>query len=121
MSARRRVTAAAVLAVGLVACGGGDATRTAADSAAETVDIDDFAFDPGMIAVPVGTTVTWTNRDATDHTVTAGTADDPDTERFDLPVSGVDDEVSVAFDEPGTVTYHCVLHPFMTGTIQVEG
>ena len=29
--------------------------------------------------------------------------------------------MSTTFDEPGTVTYFCDLHPFMTGTVEVEG
>src|ERR1700712_5238185 len=34
-----------------------------------TVGINDFAFAPTSLTVPIGTTVTWTNHDAEPHTV----------------------------------------------------
>ena len=39
------------------------------------VKIDNFSFTPATLTVPVGTTVTWTNRDDIPHTVVS--ADDP--------------------------------------------
>ena len=47
------------------------ATADARQSAARRaeVKIDNFSFGPGTLTVPVGTTVTWTNRDDIPHTV----------------------------------------------------
>lgn len=83
-----------------------------------TVQIATFTFDPEAVTVPSGSTVTWVNEDATRHTVTAGTEQEPG-DLFDEEVDEVGDEVTVTFDEPGTYEYFCVLHPFMTGVVEV--
>ena len=85
------------------------------------MEIDDFAFDPDTVTVEVGTTVTWSNEDATNHTVTAGSEDEPLPDAFDLVVEEQGETVGTTFDEPGTYTYYCEVHPFMTGTIEVTG
>lgn len=123
---------AAVLGVGLAACADDpvDASGTAGPSTRDqptstsggaTVEIDDFAYDPATTTVEAGTTVTWTNEDATRHTVTAGSEDAPAPDRFDEEVTEQGQTVEVTFDEPGTHAYYCELHPFMEGTIEVTG
>jgi plastocyanin len=115
----------AVFALGLLftACsddsGDDDASSaTAADdggSAGGTeVTIADFAFDPGDLTVSVGDTVTWTNDDDTDHTVTA------DDDSFDSDDVAGGDTFEQTFDEAGEFSYHCSIHSQMTGTITVE-
>jgi len=47
---------------------GGAAAQEKAGTSAE-VKIDNFSFGPTALTVPVGTTVTWTNRDDIPHTV----------------------------------------------------
>src|SRR5436853_7231298 len=50
----------------------GSTTVTAADQSsgvAAEVKIDNFSFGPQTVTVPVGATVTWTNRDDIPHTV----------------------------------------------------
>jgi plastocyanin len=78
------------------------------------VTIEDFAFTPETITVKKGTTVTWTNNDSMEHTVT-GNDGGPDSELF-----GQGEEYSYTFDEVGTFTYFCKPHPNMTGTVIVE-
>lgn len=95
-----------------------DATADASTGAA-AVDIDDFRFVPETITVAVGDEVTWTNQDATRHTVTAGSGDEPQPDTFDLDVEAQGDTVSHTFDEPGSYAYFCELHPFMVGTVEV--
>lgn len=85
------------------------------------VDIDDFRFKPASIEVAAGTTVTWINRDATAHTVTSGSKDDPKPDEYDIRVEEKDEEITFTYDEPGTYDYYCVLHPFMEGTVTVTG
>ena len=83
------------------------------------IDVQLFQFQPGAVVVPSGTTVTWTNRDDIEHTVTAG---DPEhrTGRFDvrLPARGASTKVS--FGEPGVYPYFCDRHPSMRGEIRVK-
>ena len=85
------------------------------------VAIDDFRFAPETVTVPVGSTITWSNEDATAHTVTAGSEAAPEPERFDLEVDEQGETVRTTFDAPGTYAYYCELHPFMVGTVEVSG
>ena len=74
--------------------------------------ISGFEFSEG-ITVPVGTTVIVRNDDSAGHTVTA---DDGsfDSGRIDGGSTG-----EITFTAAGTFTFHCELHPAMSGTITV--
>jgi len=74
-------------------------------------------FQPEEITVPPGTTVTWTNEDSLQHTVTSGTRGNP-TDMFDETVPG-GDSFSFTFEEPGTYEYFCSIHPGMSGVVMV--
>lgn len=99
----------------------GDGDTAAEAEQTDTVAIDDFRFAPASIEVSSGTTVTFTNEDATAHTVTAGSKDDPQPEQFDERVDEKGQTIEWTFDEPGTYAYYCELHPFMEGTVTVTG
>jgi plastocyanin len=88
------------------------ASRVNAAEARE-VEIDNFKFAPGVLTVPVGTTVTWVNHDEEVHTVTAG--DQP--QSFKSPGLDTDDKFSFTFDTPGTYGYFCSIHSYMKGKI----
>jgi len=81
-----------------------------------TVDIQSYAFSPFAITVKVGTKVTWTNKDSVTHTITSdsGSADVFDSGNVDQ--SGT---YSHTFSGAGTFTYHCAVHPSMTGKVVV--
>jgi plastocyanin len=78
-------------------------------------------FVPGKISIPSGTTIAWFNDDpGQTHTVTSGLPKSPDAGK--LFNSGVMPEGSFyqyTFDNAGTYRYHCTLHPYMAGTINV--
>lgn len=94
--------------------GGADPSAPAAGPAEPVaIDISAFAYVPPEVTVPVGTEVTWTNRDPTAHTATG---DDFDTGNL----SG-DASASVTFDAPGTFAYQCTIHPSMQGRVVVTG
>jgi plastocyanin len=80
---------------------------------AAAVQVVDFAFEPGTLTVPAGTTVTWTNAGSRPHTVTA------DDGSFDSGRLDPGEQFSQTFEQPGTITYHCGFHPEMQGTIVV--
>jgi plastocyanin len=82
---------------------------------ARSVDIGDNFFDPPNAAVEPGSTITWTNRGAVPHTVTA------DDGSFDSERLNPGDSYTVAFGGQGTVTYHCEIHPEMRGSVTVGG
>lgn len=138
MRAKRAVSVALVVVVGAMASacsddggGGGEATATStatsteattgstaaggaetAESGSEVV-ISGFTFSPDTLEVSVGDTVTWTNEDGTEHTVTdQGGA-------FGESL-GSGDRFEFTFDEAGTYSYFCGIHPDMTGEVVVS-
>jgi plastocyanin len=91
------------------------ATASAAKPVAgNAVTIRNFAFGPRNVTVKLGTTVHWANRDTEAHTVTS------DEGAFSSPVLQPGVSYSFTFTKPGTYSYHCTIHPFMTGTVMVS-
>ena len=82
-------------------------------SGGSAVTIKGFAFDPATTTVPIGTTIRWTNMDSTNHTVTF---DDGSVTSDSLATNATFDRT---FSTAGTFTYHCKIHPTMTGTVTV--
>jgi plastocyanin len=132
--------ALSVLAVGLVACGGGDDDSTTDSGATATVteesegtseagadegaaggklersvkvEIVDFAYDPDRVQVATGGKVIWQNQDSAPHTATA------DDGSFDTGTLEEGKLKSETFKEAGTFTYFCEIHPTMHGTVEV--
>jgi predicted lipoprotein with Yx(FWY)xxD motif len=104
------VLALSVAGYGSVQAGGAAAVA----HAAKAITIQNFAFSPTTLTIPVGTTVTWTNQDSTAHTVTSDTGAWPDSGSIDTGKS-----FSVTFKKAGTFTYHCAIHATMTASIVV--
>jgi plastocyanin len=77
------------------------------------VTITNFSFRPRTITVAPGTRVVWTNKDGEVHTVTN------DRNAWSSEALDTDDQYAHVFTARGTYTYHCSIHPFMTGTIVV--
>jgi plastocyanin len=134
LATRPAVLAGALAAaMGLAACGTSAATASsssaaptmtmpmpsgagaapAAPVATDHVAIQSFAFGPGTVTVRPGTTVTWTQQDEDQHTVTA---DDASFASSPL-ITG--QTYTHTFTAPGTYHYHCAIHPFMHGTVTV--
>jgi plastocyanin len=78
------------------------------------VEISNFAFSPATLTVPVGTKVTWTNKDSASHTVTSD-----DGKTFDSKGMAQGATYSFTFTTAGTFAYHCAVHPMMTATVIV--
>jgi len=85
-----------------------------ADAAHEVVILS-YKFGPDVLTVPVGTTVTWTNKDEVPHTVSSS-----DKRFTSSPALDTGDYYSYTFTTPGTYAYFCTLHPFMVGKVIVE-
>ena len=129
----RRTTLAtwlATLTIFLAACGGatestpaadgngdGDGGATATAGAGDTVSLAGNQFSPGTLTVAAGTTVTFTN--TATHTVTEGTDGAAVNDPIVDEQGGAD--IDVTFDEPGTYSITCRIHPEMNMTITVEG
>jgi len=80
------------------------------------VKIDNFSFGPVTLTVPVGATVTWTNRDDIPHTVVST----DDSKTFKSKVLDTDEKFSFTFSKAGTYPYFCSIHPKMTGKVIVQ-
>lgn len=79
-----------------------------------TVSIKNFAFSAATLTVSSGTTVKWTNNDATAHTVTA---DDGSFDSGNIAPGGT---FSHTFSAAGTTKYHCSIHTNMTASVAVN-
>jgi plastocyanin len=108
-----------LLMLGIAAPGAGLKNLALAEQQKSTtteVKIDNFNFGPAELTVPVGTTVSWTNRDDIPHTVVS--ADEPKV--FKSKVLDTDEKFSFTFSKAGTYPYFCSIHPKMTGKIIVQ-
>jgi plastocyanin len=130
----RGIVAVALTVVALVVLGGcggdddGGGTKTASAKSSEpgfTVSGDPVAtdkvtlpqsykFEPAVISVKTGSTVTWENKDNFPHNVKVFKLG----KTVDLSVGK---SASITFDEAGTFLYQCTLHPAqMKGKVIVE-
>jgi plastocyanin len=114
----------ALAMLGLVACGSdsgsaSDATQTSrveqGDGAGASASIKTFQFRPGTLNVSAGTTVTWTNRDDIEHTVTSDSQGS-----FGGSLDGAGAQFAHRFEQPGTYAYHCSIHTSMRGRVVVR-
>ena len=69
-------------------------------------------FIPANAQVPIGTVLTWTNKDYVAHTATSG-----DGSSFDTKTILPDQSVSITIHNKGVFPYFCKIHPWMLGTI----
>jgi len=90
-------------------------------------------YDPPIINVKVGDTITWSNDDQEGHTVTSGNSagrfgwmsdkegkfGEPDG-FFDSGRFMPDNSWTYTFENPGTFSYYCTFHPWMEGIVNVE-
>ena len=76
---------------------------------------NDETFVPPHISLSGESTISWTNDDSIEHTVTF------DKEGlFDSGPISPGDSFDNTFDIPGKFDYHCSIHPFMTGTVVIN-
>ena len=110
------VALVAVLALG--ACGKddkGDKAAKGAETPPGSVQILNFEFKPQKVVVKPGTKVTWTNEDTAIHDI-------KDTSPLATPVGtemGKGDTFSITYAQPGSYSYICGIHNYMTGSVEV--
>ena len=78
-----------------------------------TLYVDDYRFTADNVQVSAGTTITWHNNGPSVHTATDNNGN------FDTGEIQPGEDASVELDTPGTYTYTCTLHPWMSGQIIV--
>jgi plastocyanin len=103
------------------------ATATTASTAAEHsppsmqlhrsvvhVQIRNFAFLPAHVVVSPGTRVVWTNADEEPHTVVS------DKRTWASEALETGSYFTQTMSQSGTFTYHCSIHPYMRGSVEVQ-
>jgi plastocyanin len=89
------------------------ATSSSLVTAGHDITIRNFKFAPNPLTVKVGGTVAVTNGDGTNHSLTA------DDGSFDTGVFSSGSR-TIQLPRAGTFTFHCKIHNFMTGTVDVS-
>lgn len=74
--------------------------------------MENFSFQPHVVKVAVGATVTWANQDSAPHQVKS--------DAFNSEIMQKGQTFKFTFTQAGTFNYLCSLHPTMTGTVIVE-
>jgi plastocyanin len=91
---------------------------SAANSPAQIVNCavaPTWCFSPNPIRITAGSTVTWSNATAPTHTSTS------DTGAWNTGnIAPGATSSAVSFPAAGTFTYHCAIHPSMTGSVIVS-
>ena len=123
-----RIIGIIATAICITACGGGysspsspSPTPTPAPAGGTTVTISSGAstattnaFGANPLTVAVGTTISWLNDDSTTHT---STSDGNTWSSGNIAPGG---RFNFTLSSAGRYTYHCQIHPNMTGTIVVQ-
>lgn len=129
------IVSVAILALGLAGCGSsgnksssstnstassagtttGGATSTAAGGASDNITIQNFKFNPDPLSAKQGAKITVAILDdGVPHSVTA------DDGSFDTGIfTKSDGPKTITVSKTGTIKYHCQVHSFMKGTINV--
>ncbi len=95
-------------------------TPSSAATSGVTITDDSFSaksFGPNPVTINAGDSVTWTNNGPTTHTVTSDSGSAMSFDSGKLAAGGTFTE---AFPTAGTFTYHCTIHPSMTGSVIVQ-
>src|SRR5688500_5644272 len=104
-----------VAGVAVTACGAGDKNDATDAGQSPNVRILNYEYKPQKLTVKPGTAVTWTNEDTAIHDV-------KDTSPLNTPKSkemGKGDTFSITYASPGSYSYICAIHQYMTGSVEV--
>jgi len=76
-------------------------------------------YDPEALQISVGTTVLWINEDSAMHTITSGNSQEGPNGVFDSDLISGGDSFEFTFASAGKEDYYCIVHPWMTGSVEV--
>jgi plastocyanin len=80
----------------------------------------DFQFRPDALTITRGTTVTWTNMDRAQHTVSRPLEGGLQVAGPDSPVLNPGESYSDTYNAVGIFDYHCRIHPSLKGSVTVR-
>ena len=81
---------------------------------ASAQQVDQY-YMPVNASIPKDATITWTNKDVAPHTATASDGS------FDTGIFNAGSSASAMVKGQGDIQYHCTIHPWMHGSLQVSG
>ena len=84
------------------------------DAASYAITIKDFQFSPRNLEIPLGSKVTWINKDEEPHKVAEIN------DAFTSQPLDTNEVFSYEFRTAGKYEYFCTIHPRMTGAIVVD-
>ena len=90
------------------------ATTISQAVATNQISINNFSFSPNNISVTSGQEVVFTNNDSVTHNILA------DDNSFSSGQLKPGQSYQKTFLNVGTISYHCSIHPSMTGQIEVQ-
>jgi plastocyanin len=107
----------AVVVLGVTGCGaapkaGSPTTPAGVKPDKNTVVIRDYRYDPAVLTISKGETVTWINQDSVAHTATG--------KGFDSGLLNRGSTYKFTFKDSGAFDYICTPHPYMKGSIVVK-
>jgi plastocyanin len=103
------------LVLALLALASSGAFGARAEAPTRTVTMPGKAYDPAQLDVLVGTSVTWKNDDSINHTVTS------DGDAFSSGYVPPGGSFTFTFTKQGHYAFHCTIHTFMRGEVDVFG
>ena len=81
---------------------------------ASAQQVDQY-YMPVNASIPKDATITWTNKDVAPHTATASDGS------YDTGIFNAGSTASAMVKGQGDIQYHCTIHPWMHGSLQVSG
>ncbi len=112
-----------LLLIGLTALALAAAAALASAQATHRVKIDGVAFEPPILQVGVGDSVTWANNYKQPHMIsTFKKVKGANVQNgvLDSPMLKTGESFTYKFEKPGTYEYFCPIHVFMLGKVVVK-
>jgi plastocyanin len=106
----------AVIALALAHSGSSSSTTArpaGVQSGQVSVAIDNFSYTPSNLTVKVGSTITVTNKESVEHTLSA------DDGSFNTGTFNNGQSAHFRLTKPGVYSFHCEFHAFMKGSVKV--
>lgn len=114
IAALAAIAATMPFALRVAYAGGGCHKPMMSDAVTTDATLKGNCFEPTVIRIDAGASITWTNLDEARHMITGANGTWGSDEEL-----GLNDQVTIRFDDSGVFPYFCWLHPGMVGAVVV--
>jgi len=94
--------------------------KIALNSSITGCELNKSCYSPYDQRISGGEIILWKNIDSTAHTVTSGSPDEGKSNYFDSGIIAPQNNFLHQFDDSGSFSYFCELHPWMIGLVSVN-